>query len=221
MAYILFHIKTNMFLKHPNTWTPNLRKATKFQTEEKVNNYMTKNFPFVFKNIPVEDIEILNTDNITEDFESQHNTSTPPSLQLTEETAAEELANLKQFVDTMLTASALFIALPKFYGGVVRDLDMETVDILHKIEFTNENVVNGFRRYKQLQDVRQRRRKAKDALEISSLLLSSGLLASLKTLKTEMEKMEDYFQKRSYNPRVLPELFEEVEEAEEQEDESA
>ena len=83
----------------------------------------------------------------------------------------------------MLTASALFIALPKFYGGVVRDLDMETVDILHKIEFTNENVVNGFRRYKQLQDVRQRRRKAKDALEISSLLLSSGLLASLKTLK--------------------------------------
>lgn len=78
MAYILFHIKTNMFLKHPNTWTPNLRKATKFQTEEKVNNYMTKNFPFVFKNIPVEDIEILNTDNITEDFESQHNTSTPP-----------------------------------------------------------------------------------------------------------------------------------------------
>lgn len=79
MAYILFHIKTNMFLKHPNTWTPNLRKATKFQTEEKVNNYMTKNFPFVFKNIPVEDIEILNTDNITEDFESQHNTSTPPA----------------------------------------------------------------------------------------------------------------------------------------------
>lgn len=36
-----------------------------------------------------------------------------------------------------------------------------------------------------------------------------------------MKKMEDYFQKRSYNPRVLPELFEEVEEAEEQEDESA
>lgn len=136
---------------------------------------------------------------------------------MTAEVAAQELESLKIFVDSMLAVSSLFIELPKYYGSVVRELDLETQDILHKIEFTNENVVNGFKRYKQLQDVRRRRREAKDALELVSLLLSSGLLTSLKTLKTEMEKLEKYLTERKYNPRIIPDIFEDMEE---QEDES-
>lgn len=218
MAYIIHNLKTNLFLKNPNIWTPSLRKATKFQSEEKVNNYMTNNFPHNFRNIPTSDIEILDTNNLSDNLDDHSD-----SLQiLTAETAAQELENLKIFVDSMLTVSSLFMELPRYYGGVVRTLDMETQDILHKIEFTNENVVNGFRRYKQLQDVRIRRREAKDALELVSLFLSSGLLTSLKTLKTEMEKLEKYLTERKYNPRIIPDIFEDMEDQEEeQEDESA
>ena len=218
MAYIIHNLKTNLFLKNPNIWTPSLRKATKFQSEEKVNNYMTNKFPHNFRNIPTSDIEILDTNNLSDNLDDHSD-----SLQiLTAETAAQELENLKIFVDSMLTVSSLFMELPRYYGGVVRTLDMETQDILHKIEFTNENVVNGFKRYKQLQDVRIRRREAKDALELVSLFLSSGLLTSLKTLKTEMEKLEKYLTERKYNPRIIPDIFEDMEDQEEeQEDESA
>lgn len=218
MAYIIHNIKTNLFLKNPNIWTPSLRKATKFQSEEKVKNYMTHNFAFTFRDIPTTDVEFLDTNNLSAGLDDQN---MPPIL-ITAEEAAQELENLKIFVDSMLSVSPLFIELPKFYGKTVRDLDMETQDILHKIEFTNENVVNGFKRYKQLQDIRKRRREAKDALELSSLLLTSGLLSSLKTLKTEMEKLDEYMKKRKYDPRILTDLFEcEEDDTEEQEDESA
>ena len=61
-----------------------------------------------------------------------------------------------------------------------------------------------------------------EELELSSLLLTSGLLSSLKTLKTEMEKLDEYMEKRKYDPRILTDLFEcEEDDTEEQEDESA
>ena len=115
-------------------------------------------------------------------------------------------------LNTILAETERLVALPQYYGKLVRDLDLETQDVLHKIEFTNENVVSGFKRYKQLQDVRQRRRKAKDSLEFATLILSSGLLTSMKTLREEIDKMKSEMESRKYKPRVLTELFEENEE---------
>ncbi len=133
MAYIIHNIKTNLFLKNPNTWTPSLRKATKFQSEEKVKNYMTHNFAFTFRDIPTTDVEFLDTNNLSAGLDDQN---VSPVL-ITAEVAAQELENLKIFVDSMLAVSPLFIELPKFYGKVVRDLDMETQDNLHKIVFAD------------------------------------------------------------------------------------
>lgn len=213
MPYVIFYPATSKYVKHGGTWAVNLKNASKFQSLEKVQNYMTNNFPFVFKGVPVDAVEILDTNNLTQGMMQDF---APPPTQdfFTVETAAEEMKNLKEFFDVMLEAASKFVALPSFYGNLVKTLDMETQDILHKIEFTNENVVNGFKRYKQLQDVRQRRREAKDALEMSSLLLSTGLLTSLKSMQVEIVKLERYMDKRDYTPRVLTELFDEQEEGE-------
>jgi len=209
MAYIIYHMQTSRYVKHPNGWTPYLKNASKFTTEEKVRNFMENNFQHQYKGVSPTSVQILNTNDLTQEMQQTFNTDTLPHL--TMETASEELNNMKIFVDTMLQTAHLFVALPKFYGDLMRTLDMETQDILHKIEFTNENVVNGYKRYKQLQDVRIRRRDAKDSLELASLVVSSGLLKSLKELSDGIKVIEEYKEKRAYTPRVLPELFDEDE----------
>lgn len=78
MAYIIHNLKTNMFLKNPNRWTPTLRMATKFQSEEKVNNYMTNNFPHNFRNMPISDVEILDTSNLSANMDDPNDSTPPP-----------------------------------------------------------------------------------------------------------------------------------------------
>ena len=80
------------------------------------------------------------------------------------------------------------------------------------MEFTNENVINGFKRYKQMQEVRQRRREAKDALEFASLIISSGLLPCLRKLKTDSADLKEFGETREYKPRVLTSMFDDPEE---------
>lgn len=75
-------------------------------------------------------------------------------------------------------------------------------DIYHYIEFSNLNVVDGFKAYKQLQYYLQQRRKIKDAEQLAGLLSNnesinlSGYIAAMKSQAN-----------RNYTPRVLPELF--------------
>lgn len=202
MAFVIYHPVKQRFLKYAtSSWVTTLKSATKFATAEKLENFMQNNYRFTYKDVSPEELLFLDTANLTNGFTT--------TVAFDAESAQAEFEWLQNTLSMVLAETEKLVALPQYYGTLVRDLDLETQDVLHKIEFTNENVVSGFKRYKQLQDVRQRRRKAKDNLEFATLVLSSGLLTSMKTLREEMDKLQFEMENRKYKPRVLQELFDE------------
>ena len=104
------------------------------------------------------------------------------SYSFTEETAQQEFEELKSFLS-------------------------DTLSSFDKLAFCNVSASDGYKLYKQLQEIRIRRRNAKDHLEIASLVLSTGLLASMKTLDNEIKAVETNMADRKYKPRVLVGLF--------------
>ena len=186
------------------TWATILKNATKFQTIEKASNFVEQNFAGMYRSVPVAETKILNMDNLTEEYQNQ-------DIDLNNEKATELLDELRQFFNAVSEETDKFIALPGYFGGQIKHCDMETLDLLHTIELTNENVVAGYKRYKQLQEIRQRRRIAKDSLEVCSLLLSSGLLPALKQIKLGLEEIEKWKETRTYSPRVREGMFDDPE----------
>lgn len=199
MAFVIYCIKKQKFVKHPNLWSATLKEAAKFNTMEKLQNYMANNFAGNFPDVSTDGLQFLSTDNLSQNYS--------PFVTLSDEEARVKFEWLKETIAAVLAESEKLVALPRHYGKQLAQLELETQDILHRIEFTNENVINGFYRYKQLQDVRQRRRKVKDNLEYATLLLTSGFLESVSSLQMNIDKMDKDMAERKYTPRVLNELF--------------
>lgn len=83
-------------------------------------------------------------------------------------------------------------------------VDQEISDCLHYIEFCNLNAAQGYNSYKLIKERRVRRRSIKNELEIIECILSRRIGDSiLEEVNTVIEKMD----KRTYEPRVLTELF--------------
>lgn len=201
MPYVIFNKQNNQYIRHPYKWVNRLSAATKFKTEENAKKFLA--CPPRALTLPSpDDIEILSADNLTSTFNTNYT--------FTEETAQQEFEELKQFLSST----------PKFYGSEVQKCDQETLDILHKIEFCNVSASDGYKLYKQLQEIRIRRRDAKDHLEIASLVLSTGLLSSMKALDGEIKSIETNMANRKYKPRVLIGLFDDNGITEIEEDES-
>lgn len=208
MSYVISHLQNGSYVKLKSgkgSWSTLLKNATKFKTLENATNFIDNNFSGTYPATNVVDVKILNVENLTEEYSID-------GIEFTEETAKQTLEDMISFYDQIVENTNKFLFLPGYFGGIVKQCDMETLDILHKVEFTNENVVNGFKRYKQMQEVRQRRRVAKDSLEFASLIVSSGLLACLKKLKTDIAELKEFGETREYRPRVLTSMFDEIEE---------
>lgn len=210
MAYVISHCQNGGYVRLKSGkggWATLLKNATKFQTLDNATNFIDNNFSGIYPTANVSDIKILNMENLAEEYCAD-------GTQFTEETAKQVLEDMIAFYDQIVENTDKFCFLPGYFGGIVKQCDLETLDILHKVEFTNENVVNGFKRYKQMQEVRQRRRVAKDSLEFASLIISSGLLSCLKKLKTDIAELKEFGETREYRPRILTSMFDEVEEEE-------
>lgn len=208
MSYVISHLQNGSYVKLKSgkgSWSTLLKNATKFKTLENATNFIDNNFSGTYPATNVVDVKILNVENLTEEYSID-------GAEFTEDTAKQTLEDMISFYDQIVENTNKFLFLPGYFGGIVKQCDMETLDILHKVEFTNENVVNGFKRYKQMQEVRQRRRVAKDSLEFASLIVSSGLLACLKKLKTDIAELKEFGETREYRPRVLTSMFDEIEE---------
>ena len=84
------------------------------------------------------------------------------------------------------------------------EVDKELSDIYHFIEFSTLNASNGYKAYKLLQNVLIKRRNIKNEYSvIQSILSSKGMDIS----KREMQRKLECGMSKSYNPRVLNELF--------------
>lgn len=203
MAFVIVNSINNSYVRatpKKNSWTPLLKNATKFMTSEKAHNFLTHNFKSAFPEVAVSDAKVLDVSDIAGDF-------CPEDIGFTDETARETFLDMMSFFEEAVEKTKRYAALSRYYGGVVKRCDLETLDVLHAIEFTNENVVNGFKRYKQMQTIRQRRREAKDSLEYTSLLISSGLLECMQDIKQCVSELKSFEETREYKPRTAVGIF--------------
>ena len=84
-------------------------------------------------------------------------------------------------------------------------IDMEIVDIEHKIEMTNFNAYEGFKLAKELQIARRKRREIKDNLEVLCAITEHRAADSMHNLVNAVETKQT---QRTYTPRVRLDLFE-------------
>ena len=89
----------------------------------------------------------------------------------------------------------------------------EIIDLNHALEIRKLNAFQGYNMAKQIQENRKARREAKDKLaEIDSLrklmVRYNNFFKELENVKADIEQTLHTQRKRSYQPRVRPDLFE-------------
>lgn len=84
------------------------------------------------------------------------------------------------------------------------DIDKEISDIMHYIEFSKLNAAQGYKAFKMIKDRRIKRRSIKNELNIVEVILSKKFNDSI---SKEIMKAVENMDKRTYEPRVLKELF--------------
>lgn len=208
MEYVIRHLGTGQYLSISKRcavlWT-DLDKAHRFGDRQKVENYMQQNFSGAVKGqTKKSDVEILPCDEHHIPFEADGGTS---PVQITEEQANTYLDSLPDMIGQMYETGRIMRVLLAYYADQVRVADKAQEDMLHKIEFTNVNVVDGFKLYKALQEIRQRRRQCKDICDMLGTIHKSGTVSSLMNLQEQMGKHQEHLETRVYTPRVLNELF--------------
>lgn len=84
------------------------------------------------------------------------------------------------------------------------EVDKELSDIDHYIEFTNLNAAQGYKACKMRKDRRIRRRSIKNELAVLEVILNKKISESF---SDEITKVVQNMDKRTYEPRILKELF--------------
>ena len=83
-------------------------------------------------------------------------------------------------------------------------IDQELSDIDHYIEFVNLNAAQGYKAYRMIKDRRIIRRSIKNELDVLNIILGKKIS---ETATDEIQKAISGMDKRTYEPRVLNELF--------------
>lgn len=86
-----------------------------------------------------------------------------------------------------------------FLETTISEKERVVQDILHFVEFYDLDIVNGYRIYKLLQEIRIERRNAKNELERVNRFLKADI--------GDMDSIIKDKEKKSYTPRVLMDLF--------------
>ena len=83
-------------------------------------------------------------------------------------------------------------------------VDRELSDINHYIEFCNLNAAQGWKAYKMIKERRIKRRSIKNEIQILNIILDKKISDTVTNeILESMSKMD----KRTYEPRVMNELF--------------
>lgn len=88
--------------------------------------------------------------------------------------------------------------------GQLSKVDQELSDINHYIEFCNLNAAQGYKAYRMIKDRRIIRRSIKNELDVLNIILGKKIS---ETATDEIQKAISGMDKRTYEPRVLNELF--------------
>ena len=83
-------------------------------------------------------------------------------------------------------------------------VDQELSDVNHYIEFCNLNAAQGYKAYKMIKERRIKRRSIKNELQVVEIILNKKIS---ETATDEIQKAIAGMDRRTYEPRVLNELF--------------
>ena len=83
-------------------------------------------------------------------------------------------------------------------------IDQELSDVNHYIEFCNLNAAQGYKAYKMIKERRIKRRTIKNELNVLNIILGKKIS---ETATDEIEKAVTRMDKRTYEPRIMEELF--------------
>lgn len=124
-----------------------------------------------------------------------------------DETYMDNFKVMTDFVAVMENAEKLFKQLYDRVG----ELDQETSDMLHDLEFDTFYRTGGHRKARRIKEIRQERRAAKNTMEIIYPLkefarANRNLRNSVKRMISDMEKIAKDQNSRVYAPRVLDDI---------------
>lgn len=116
----------------------------------------------------------------------------------------ENFKPLMDFVTLLENAEKMYKQLYDRVG----ELDKETSDMLHDLEFDKFYRTEGHRKARHMQAIRQERRAAKNTIELLAPLRdfarnNRNLRSSVKRVLNEIEKAANAQETRVYIPRVL------------------
>lgn len=131
----------------------------------------------------------------------------PNPVELDIDDVGNLLADLPEMISRLCAIEGRLIQALTCCANAISQADMETEDILHKIEFVRADVVQGYHLYKDLHDCRLQRRKAKDLMTLLGLIQTSGLLNRVESFRVSYESYQNTLSHRSYHPRVRNDLF--------------
>lgn len=139
----------------------------------------------------------------------------PPKLikQISQETVQENTEkvstaeNVQRWIDKIEGLNGLATEALHRKDELVQQLskvDQELSDVNHYIEFCNLNAAQGYKAYKMIKDRRIKRRSIKNELQVVDIILSKKIC---ETATDEIQKAIVGMDQRTYEPRVLNELF--------------
>lgn len=139
----------------------------------------------------------------------------PPKLikQMSQETVQENTEkvstaeNVQRWIDKIEGLNGLATEALHRKDELVQQLskvDQELSDVNHYIEFCNLNAAQGYKAYKMIKDRRIKRRSIKNELQVVDIILSKKIC---ETATDEIQKAIAGMDQRTYEPRVLNELF--------------
>ena len=133
--------------------------------------------------------------------------------QISQETAQENTErvstaeNIQRWIDKIDGLNGLATEALHRKDELVQQLskvDQELSDVNHYIEFCNLNAAQGYKAYKMIKDRRIKRRSIKNELQVVDIILSKKIS---ETATDEIQKAIAGMDQRTYEPRVLNELF--------------
>ena len=139
----------------------------------------------------------------------------PPKLikQISQETVQENTEkvstaeNVQRWIDKIEGLNGLATEALHRKDELVQQLskvDQELSDVNHYIEFCNLNAAQGYKAYKMIKDRRIKRSSIKNELQVVDIILSKKIC---ETATDEIQKAIAGMDQRTYEPRVLNELF--------------
>lgn len=213
MQYVVRNILTGKYLalvrlKNEAVWV-DMDKAHRFSDRTKVDNFMRMNFSNAVRGqYSKAEVEILPCDGQSVPLDGVGSNGVANcAVEITEEQANKYLDSLPDLIRQMYETGRIMRVLLAYYADQVRVADKSQEDMLHKIELSNVNVVDGFKLYKALQEIRQRRRQCKDICDMLGTIHKSGTVSSLMNMQNQMTKYQEHLETRTYNPRILSDLF--------------